>query len=79
VVYRAVALPPPEAQVSIVTNFGILRRGMMSALGHQQTYALQKGMSALARIATTKATSLKNPCLLWPQKRTCAAHSSMSA
>jgi hypothetical protein len=29
----------------------------MSALGHKQTYAVQKAMSALPPIATAKATS----------------------
>jgi len=51
----------------------------MSALGQKQTFAVQNAVSALPLIATAKATSLKNACLLWPQKRTCAAHSSMSA
>jgi len=51
----------------------------MSALGQERTFAPQNVTSALPPIATTKATSLKNPCLLWPQKRRCAAHSSMSA
>jgi hypothetical protein len=31
----------------------------MSALGHKQTYAVQKGTSALPPIATTKADSRK--------------------
>src|SRR5262249_39947229 len=42
----------------------------MSALGHKQTYAAQKGMSALPPIATAKADSGKQSCLLYPQKRT---------
>jgi len=51
----------------------------MSALGQKQTYALQKAMSALARIATAKADSRKRSCLLYPQKRTCAVQPGMSA
>jgi len=38
----------------------------MSALGHKQTYALQKAMSALPPIATAKADFGKPPCLLYP-------------
>ena len=46
----------------------------MSALGQKQTYAVHKGMSALPLIATAKADSRKRSCLLYPRKRTCAAH-----
>ena len=46
----------------------------MSALGQKQTYALQQGMSALPPIATAKADIRKTPCLLYPQKGTCAVH-----
>jgi len=35
----------------------------MSALGQERTFAPQNVTSALPPIATTKATSLKNPCL----------------
>ena len=45
----------------------------MSALGHKQTYAVQKVMSALPPIATAKADSRKRSCLLYPGKQTCAA------
>ena len=38
----------------------------MSALGHKQTYALDKAMSALPRIATAKADFRKRSCLLYP-------------
>src|SRR5262245_45857564 len=51
----------------------------MSALGQKQTYALQQAKSALPLIATTKADIRKAPCLLYPRKRTCAAHKLMSA
>jgi hypothetical protein len=51
----------------------------MSALGQKQTYALQQLMSALHPIATAKAKFRKRPCLLYPQKRTCAVHLPMSA
>jgi hypothetical protein len=51
----------------------------MSALGHKQTCALQKTMSALPLIATTKADIRKPPCLVYPQKRTCAVQREMSA
>jgi hypothetical protein len=37
-------------------NSGILRRGMMSALGQKQTCAARKGMSALPPKATSNAT-----------------------
>ena len=48
----------------------------MSALGHKQTYALQKAMSALPPIATAKAYSRKGSCLLYPPKADmCAATS----
>jgi hypothetical protein len=51
----------------------------MSALGQKQTYALQTGMSALPPIATVKADISKPSCLLYPQERTCAAQTPMSA
>src|SRR5262245_5354952 len=51
----------------------------MSALGQKRTYALQKAMSALPPIATAKADIRKPSCLLYPRKRTCAAHKLMSA
>ena len=51
----------------------------MSALGHKQTYAPQKAMSALASIATEKADFHKRSCLLYPRKPTCAAQTRMSA
>ena len=50
---------------------------ILSALGQKQTYAVHKGMSALS--ATAKADSRKRSCLLYPRKRTCAAHKPMSA
>src|SRR5215510_6730579 len=50
-----------------------------SALGHKQTYVLQKAMSALPPIATAKADSRKQSCLLYPQERTCAVQTQMSA
>jgi len=51
----------------------------MSALGHKQTYAVQQPMSALPPIATTKADFRKTSCLLYPQKRTYAVQTRMSA
>jgi hypothetical protein len=51
----------------------------MSALGHKQTYALQKAMSAITPIATAKADIRNRSCLLYPRKRTCAAQTVMSA
>ena len=51
----------------------------MSALGHKQTCASQKAMSALPPIATAKADILNRLCLLSPQKRTCAVQGHMSA
>src|SRR5262249_45397674 len=51
----------------------------MSALGQKQTCALQKRKSALPPIATAKADIRKRSCLLYPRKRTCAAHKVMSA
>jgi len=37
----------------------------MSALGHKPTYAVHKGMSALAPTATAKADSRKRSCPLY--------------
>ena len=51
----------------------------MSALGQKQTYAVQKGMSALPPIATAKADMTIAACLLYPRKRTCAVQLGMSA
>jgi hypothetical protein len=51
----------------------------MSALGHKQTYALHKLMSALPLIATAKADFRKSQCPLYPRKRTCAVQLEMSA
>src|SRR5262245_41832533 len=51
----------------------------MSALGQKRTYAVQKDMSALPRIATAKADIRKRSCPLCPQKRTCAVQLQMSA
>ena len=48
-------------------------------MGQKQTYALQKGMSALPPIATAKADSRKSPCPLYRRKRTCAVQLAMSA
>jgi integrase len=49
----------------------------MSALGHKQTCAPQKAMSALAPIATAKADFRKRSSPLYPRKRTCAAQLAM--
>ena len=51
----------------------------MSALGHKQTCAAQKGMSALHPKATVKADIRNGSCLLYPRKRTCAVQLAMSA
>src|SRR6476620_6516900 len=51
----------------------------MSALGQKRTYAAQQVMSALPPIANAKADFSARSCPLYPQKRTCAVHSSMSA
>src|SRR5262245_39809596 len=51
----------------------------MSALGQKQTHAVQQRMSALPPIATAKADMPNWSCLLYPQKRTCAAHKLTSA
>src|SRR5262249_10065979 len=51
----------------------------MSALGHKQTFAMQKAMSAFPPIATAKADSSNRSCLLYPRKRTCAPQLGMSA
>jgi hypothetical protein len=40
----------------------------MSALGHKQTFALQKAMSALPPIATMKADIRNHSCPLYPPK-----------
>jgi hypothetical protein len=46
----------------------------MSALGHKPTCAVQYGMSALPLKATEKVDIGNASCLLYSQKRTCAAH-----
>jgi hypothetical protein len=51
----------------------------MSALGHKQTYAVQKSMSASPLIATAKADLRRRSCPLYPRKQTCASHKPMSA
>src|SRR5262245_45447913 len=51
----------------------------MSAMGHKQTFAVRRAMSALHPIATAKANFRKNSCLLCPRKRTCAVQLEMSA
>src|SRR6185369_8606446 len=56
-----------------------MRASRASALGQKQTFASQKAMSALLLIATTKADIRKPPCLVYPQKRTCAVQREMSA
>ena len=56
-----------------------LEMGMMSAMGHEQTYAVQNVMSALPPIATAKADICPGACLLYPRKRTCAVQLLMSA
>jgi hypothetical protein len=43
-----------------------LMRCRMSALGHKQTFALQKGMSALHPKATVKADIRNGSCPLYP-------------
>src|SRR5262245_46486173 len=52
---------------------------LMSALGQKQTYAAHKPMSALPPTATAKADMTVCGCLLYPQKRTCAVQTGMSA
>jgi len=51
----------------------------MSALGHQQTYAVQQGMSALRPIATAKADIRKTTMSALPPKATLNASLLMSA
>jgi hypothetical protein len=51
----------------------------MSALGQKRTYAVQNAMSVLRRIATAKAELPQKSCPLYPQKRTCAVQSVVSA
>lgn|SRR6185312_15990654 len=51
----------------------------LSAKGHEQTCALQKGMFALPPIATAKADISKPSCLRHPRKQTCAMQRLMSA
>src|SRR5262245_23295815 len=58
---------------------GCFEKLVMSALGHKQTCAVQKGMSALLPIATVKSDFGKPSCLLCLRKRTCAMHQPMSA
>src|SRR5215475_5543134 len=79
--HRVAASRPPggSRRGQSYANSGILRRGMMSALGQKQTYAVQHGMSALLPIATAKADSRKRSCLLYPRKQTLAVRTPMSA
>src|SRR5262245_37130261 len=58
---------------------GVSLRTQMSALGQKQTDAVQNAMSALPPIANAKADIRKRPCPLYHQKRTCAAHTLLSA
>src|SRR5262245_26781194 len=76
---RLIASPEAKDSPSYRFDRASLRDHSMSALGHKQTYAAQKGMSALPPIETAKADSGKRSCLLYPRKRTCAVQSGMSA
>ncbi len=51
----------------------------MSALGHKQTRAAQRAMSAVPPIATAKADARKKACRLYPRKQACAVQLGMSA
>src|SRR5215813_11040629 len=73
--HRVAASRPPggSRRGQSYANSGILRRGMMSALGQKQTCALQNVMSALHPIATTKADSRKIMSALPPKADMCGA------
>src|SRR5262245_9525180 len=71
-VQKPVAPSFDGASAHILAAFGSAKR--MSALGQKQTYAAHKVMSASLPIATAIADSCKRSCLLYPRKRTCAAH-----
>src|SRR5262245_6832331 len=51
----------------------------MSALGQKQNICSAKGHVRFTPIATAKADTRKRSCLLYPQKRTCAAQLGMSS
>src|SRR5262245_16535060 len=76
---RLIASPEAKDRGIVAVQMRIVKGCPMSALGHKQTYAAQKGMSALPPIATAKADFRKRSCLLCPRKRTCAVQSGMSA
>ena len=60
-------LRPLSFGLSIPSGFDLFGCGLMSALGHKRTYAMQKAMSALPPIATAKADSHKRACPLYPR------------
>src|SRR5215469_14699207 len=70
---------PPTVVSQATGRRGYSSRRSMSALGHKQTYAAHKLMSALPPIATARADIGNPSCLLYPRKRTCAVHLGMSA
>src|SRR5262245_7884439 len=76
---RLIASPEAQDRASCRLKPTSGKTPLMSALGHKQTYAVQKAMSALPRIATARADFRKRSCLLYPQKRTCAVQNRMSA
>jgi hypothetical protein len=57
----------------------VIKRAVMSALGHKQTFAAQNRMSALPLIATAKADIRKTSCPLLPRKQTLDDGVGMSA
>src|SRR5262249_51824083 len=74
--------PPPHPclrlRVSIVSaqwsaRYRNMKCWLMSALGQNQTCALQNVVSALHAIATAKAKFRKRPCLLHPKADMCSA------
>ena len=60
-------LRPLSFGLSIPSGFDLFGCGLMSALGHKRTYAMQKAMSAVPPIATAKADSHKWACPLYPR------------
>src|SRR5262249_4251046 len=76
---RVIASPEACDKAIVAVQTRPSKGQTMSALGQKQTYAPQQAMSALPQIATEKADFRKRSCLLYPRKRTCAAHTLMSA
>jgi hypothetical protein len=61
---RLIASPEPQDRGIVAVQTCTGKGPLMSALGQRQTYAVQKGMSALHPIATAKTDFRTRSCLL---------------